>query len=190
MRTYHERFRFGHPSSDDFFAVASEVAGRDLRDFFRQVIESPGVLDDAVIDVDSERLSPDRGVLEEPDGRKTVTSKDAEKASKDGALYRSTVQLRRLGEVTLPVEVTLHFDGGAPPEKRTFEPGARWARWRYERKERLVSAAIAPRPLDLDRLNDTRRAEPDAARRHALERLPAVPGPAGDRVPGDVARCS
>ena len=49
MRTYHERFRFGHPSTDDFFAVASEVAGRDLRDFFRQVIERPGVLDDAVI---------------------------------------------------------------------------------------------------------------------------------------------
>jgi hypothetical protein len=161
MRTYHERFRFGHPSSDDFYAVASEVSGRDLRDFFRQVIESPGVLDDAVIEVDSERVSPDRGVLEGPEGRKTVTARDTEKAAKDGALYRSTVQLRRLGEVTLPVEVTLRFDGGAPPEKRTFEPGARWARWRYERKERIVSAEIAPRPLDLDRLNDARRVEPD-----------------------------
>ena len=50
------------------------------------------------------------------------------------------MQLRRLGEVDLPAEVTLRFDGGAPPEKRTFEPGARWARWRYERKERVVSA--------------------------------------------------
>jgi peptidase M1-like protein len=161
MRTYHERFRFGHPSSDDFYAVASEVAGRDLRDFFRQVIESPGVLDDAVTEVDSARLSPDRGVLEGPEGRKTVTARDAEKAEEDGALYRSTVQLRRLGEVSLPVEVTLRFDGGAPPEKRIFEPGARWARWRYERKERIVSAEIAPRPLDLDRLNDSRRVEPD-----------------------------
>ena len=28
MRTYHERWRFGHPSSDDFYAVASEVSGR------------------------------------------------------------------------------------------------------------------------------------------------------------------
>jgi hypothetical protein len=161
MRTYHERFRFGHPSSDDFYAVASEVAGRDLGDFFRQVIESPGVLDDAVTEVESVRVSPDRGVLEGPDGRKTVTSKDADQAAKDGTLYRSTVQLRRLGEVTLPVEVTLRFDGGAPPEKRVFEPDARWARWRYERKERVVSAEIAPRPLDLDRLNDARRAEPD-----------------------------
>jgi hypothetical protein len=114
-----------------------------------------------VTEVESVRVSPDRGVLEGPDGRKTVTSKDADQAAKDGTLYRSTVQLRRLGEVTLPVEVTLRFDGGAPPEKRVFEPDARWARWRYERKERVVSAEIAPRPLDLDRLNDARRAEPD-----------------------------
>ena len=36
MRTYAERWRFGHPSSDDFYRVASEVAGRDLMPFFRQ----------------------------------------------------------------------------------------------------------------------------------------------------------
>jgi Peptidase family M1 domain len=161
MRTYHERFRFGHPSSDDFFAVASEVSGRDLRDFFRQVVEGPGLLDDAVTDVYSDRIPADHGVLEGPEGRRTVTRRDAAKAAKEGALYRSTVELRRLGEVDLPVEVTLRFDGGAPPEKRTFAPGARWARWRYERKEKIVSAELAPRPLDLDRLNDGRRAEPD-----------------------------
>ena len=31
MRTYHERWRFRHPGSRDFYAVASEVAGRDGR---------------------------------------------------------------------------------------------------------------------------------------------------------------
>jgi hypothetical protein len=45
LRTYVERWRFRHPSSDDFFAVASEVAGRDLRSFFAQTIESPAVVD-------------------------------------------------------------------------------------------------------------------------------------------------
>ena len=45
MRTYAERWRFGHPSSDDLYAVASEVAGRDLTPFFRQTIESPVVVD-------------------------------------------------------------------------------------------------------------------------------------------------
>jgi hypothetical protein len=48
MRTYAERWRFGHPSSDDFYRVASDVAGRDLTPFFRQTIESPAVIDYAV----------------------------------------------------------------------------------------------------------------------------------------------
>ncbi len=48
MRTYAERWRFGHPSSDDFYRVASEVAGRDLMPFFRQTIESAAVVDYAV----------------------------------------------------------------------------------------------------------------------------------------------
>jgi hypothetical protein len=48
MRTYAERWRFRHPSSDDFYRVASEVAGRDLTPFFRQTIESPAVVDYAV----------------------------------------------------------------------------------------------------------------------------------------------
>jgi len=48
MRTYAERWRFRHPSSDDFYRVASEVAGRDLTPFFRQTIESPAVIDYAV----------------------------------------------------------------------------------------------------------------------------------------------
>jgi hypothetical protein len=48
MRTYAERWRFRHPASDDFYRVASEVAGRDLTPFFRQTIESPAVIDYAV----------------------------------------------------------------------------------------------------------------------------------------------
>jgi hypothetical protein len=69
MRTYHERFPLRPSVLDDFFAVASEVSGRDLRDFFRQVVEGPGLLDDAVTDVYSDRVPADRGVLEGPEGR-------------------------------------------------------------------------------------------------------------------------
>ncbi len=54
MRTYAERWRFRHPSSDDFYRVASEVAGRDLTPFFRQTIESPAVIDYAVGEITQE----------------------------------------------------------------------------------------------------------------------------------------
>ena len=55
MRTYVERWRYRHPSSDDFYRVASEVAGRDLTPFFRQTIESPAVIDYAVGEIVQER---------------------------------------------------------------------------------------------------------------------------------------
>jgi aminopeptidase N len=54
MRTYAERWRFGHPTSDDFYQVASEVAGRDLTPFFRQTVESPAVVDYSVSSVETE----------------------------------------------------------------------------------------------------------------------------------------
>ena len=56
MRTYHERWRFRHPTSEDFYAVVAEVAGRDLRWFFDQAVERPGILDDEVASVRSERV--------------------------------------------------------------------------------------------------------------------------------------
>jgi hypothetical protein len=55
LRTYVERWRYRHPSSDDFYRVASEVAGRDLTPFFRQTIESPAVIDYAVGEIVQER---------------------------------------------------------------------------------------------------------------------------------------
>ena len=53
MRTYHERFRFAHPRAEDFFAVAEEVSGRDLDNFFDQTVRGPGVFDPAVHRIES-----------------------------------------------------------------------------------------------------------------------------------------
>jgi hypothetical protein len=44
MRTFQERWRFRHPSSQDFFDTASEVSGRDLSSFFDQTIRGAGVV--------------------------------------------------------------------------------------------------------------------------------------------------
>ena len=77
MRTYHERFRFGHPSSDDFYAVVSEVAGRDMSGFFAQTTERAGVVDYEVSLVKSERADEPRGVFGAGAARTTVTTKQA-----------------------------------------------------------------------------------------------------------------
>lgn len=48
MRTYFDRWKFRHPTSQDFFDVASEVSGQDLTGFFDQYFRADRVLDYAI----------------------------------------------------------------------------------------------------------------------------------------------
>lgn len=167
MRAYHERWRFGHPSSDDFYAVVEEVSGRDLSDFFAQTIEGTGVFDPAVHGVESEPVSAPRGRLEQA-GVTTVVDSDEARATDAEAeeagtrLQRSTVDLRHLGAVRLPVEVELTYDDGSR-ERRTWDDGRAWARWTILDQRTVVAATIDPdqrMPLDVSRVNNSRRSEP------------------------------
>jgi Peptidase family M1 domain len=51
MATYFDRWKFRHPGPDDFFAVATEVARRDLTGFFNQTYRSSNVFDYGVEEV-------------------------------------------------------------------------------------------------------------------------------------------
>jgi hypothetical protein len=191
MRTYHERFRFRHPTSDDFYAVVSEVAGRDLSGFFAQTTERPGILDDEVASVKSEKVDEPRGFFGEGDARKNVTEKEAREKEKQadaasGRRWRTTVMVRRRGEVVLPTSLRLDYEGGETQtlplveqdrsgvENTGLAPGAAsgepW-RGRFKKIElltakRLVSATVDPEDrlkLDVNAANNSRRSEPDTA---------------------------
>jgi hypothetical protein len=169
MRTYAERWRFRHPGSDDFYAVAEEVAGRDLRSFFGQLVEGTGLVDYEVSSVRSERVPERRGVFDDPGNRETVRDEEAEKREKEAdqkkaRAYETTVMVRRRGEVVLPVDVELVFEGG-PPERRTWDGRDRWIRYEITRPERLLSAQVDPDgklPIDVSVLNNSRRTEADS----------------------------
>jgi len=191
MRTYHERYRFGHPSSEDFYAVVSEVAGRDMSGFFAQTTERPGVLDYEVSLVRSEQADEPRGVFGTGDARSSVTKKQAREkerqADKAGARpWRSTVMVRRRGEVTLPVSLRLDYEAATTQTLELAEregaganveqagiladaPASEPWRGRFKRLEltsehRLVSATVDPESqlkLDVNRLNNARRSQPD-----------------------------
>ena len=61
MKTYYERWKFKHPKSEDFFAVAEEVSGKELDWFFDQFFRSPDKLDYAVSALSSDRDQGDQG---------------------------------------------------------------------------------------------------------------------------------
>ena len=191
MRTYHERWRFRHPSSDDFYAVVSEVTGRDYRAFFEQTVERPGILDDEVASVRSERVKEPTGVFGDGDGRKTVSQKEARKkeseADKAGSRpWLSTIVVRRRGAVVLPTSLKLEFEGGktrtisllqrerpggdveTPPLLDDASAGASWlGPWKkieLTSEKRLAAATIDPEDklaIDVNRLNNAKRVEPD-----------------------------
>jgi peptidase M1-like protein len=170
MRTYAERFRFRHPSSDDFYAVAREVSGRDLRSFFEQTVERPGVLDYEVASVETEKVKEPRGVFEKDErleaaaGGPVRPSPPAKTADPSGGPWQSTVLVRRRGEIALPVEVELRFEGGAT-DRRSWDGRERWVRYQVTRPERLLSASVDPDgklALEADALNDARRVDGDA----------------------------
>jgi hypothetical protein len=158
MRTYHERWRFRHPSSDDFYAVASEVAGQDLGWFFRQAIEGTGVIDYEVAAIRSRRVPPPAGRIER-DGRWVMAD---EGAGEDRGRWHGTVILRRLGAFRFPIDVLLRYDG-REPERVEWDGRGEWTALVREGPHRLIAAEIDPDrrlPLEVNRVNGSRRVEP------------------------------
>lgn len=170
MRTYHERWRFRHPRSEDFFAVVNEVTGQDFSWYFDQVVRGTDILDYEVGPVSSRRLPEARGVFDAPGGRQTVKEEDAAKkekaaaSAKGGAQYETSVVVRRRGEVYFPVEVAFKFEG-KQVERQTWDGRDRTKTFTFVRPEKLEWADVDPDRkvlLDVNWLNNGRRLEADA----------------------------
>jgi hypothetical protein len=53
MSTYFERYRFKHPTPQDFFSTVDEISGQDLQWFWKETFDSSNVFDYAVDSVAS-----------------------------------------------------------------------------------------------------------------------------------------
>ena len=156
MRAYSAEWRFRHPRTADFIHSMSRSSGRDLSGYFDQVLYGSDVLDYAVTVAESRRRKGPIGVFGEGDERQTF----AEAEQLPG--FESEVVVRRLGGVRVPVAVELAFAGGERRRLR-WDGEERWVRYRIT-GPRLLWAEADPDEvhlLDVDRLNNSRRTEPD-----------------------------
>lgn len=172
MRTYAERWRFKHPSTQDFYAVANEVSGRDLRGMMTQIIDRGELVDYEVGAVTSELAVAAAGFVDGAKGREFVSQADADEkqADEEHPNYDTRVVVRRRGEAILPVVVAFKFEG-KPAERQTWDGVSRWHAFTFRRPERLEWVDVDPDrhiELDADWLNNTRRLDPD---RRAAVRL-------------------
>lgn len=167
VRTYYERWRFGHPASGDFFRALEDAAGEELDPVIEELWRTPGHVDYGIESVASRPVSMARGIFDDGGGRayragtppeppETVES-EGESEPVDTAIRRTSVVIRRNGEVSIPVEIAFTFSDGE--EIREMWDGAyRWKRFTFDRPGRLERVEIDPDdklPADLDSTNDT-----------------------------------
>ena len=166
LRTYHQRWRFRHPAPADFFAVVEEAAGevsdKDIQSYIRQLFYTAESLDYAVTDI---RNIPIRkvGVYEEgPDkrtGKKTYQQDETEKEfqARKEKRYRSTVLVRRLKGMRLPVDIDVHFENGEKVRKH-WDGQYRWTKLVFEDSPKVTHAVVDPEgklALDENRTNNS-----------------------------------
>ena len=142
LSTYFARWQFKHPKPDDFFAIANEVAGRDLTPFFDEVYRSSNVFDYSLDDLKSVR---------------------------DGDRYHTTVVVRRRGEALWPdlIPVVVKFRNGEEIiEVERWTDDERWKAHTYDRPAQAASAEVDPRRvvlLDVNYTNNSRTLAPQGS---------------------------
>ena len=154
MHTYFMKYRFTHPTKEDFLKTIEEVSGKNLRWYFDQAVYGSQVMDYEVLSVDSFPVN----WYEKKD------KKDAKKErDKDDTVYQSYVSLHRKGDFILPVEVEIKFDSGEKIREH-WDGRSRWARFSYQKKAKAVSAEIDPDHtvrIDRNNFNDSFVVEPN-----------------------------
>ncbi len=171
LSSFFERYEFGHPRPEEFFAVVDEIADQDLTWYFDQVHRRSLVFDYAVDSVKSFAAAPqgmveDGGGLVYSDGKHDPEG-DGERGS-DGSAhnntqYRTEVVVRRHGGGLFPVDVLRVFEDGAHARVR-WAGEARWKLFTDRRPSKLAYAAVDPERvllLDLEYTNNSKLREPD-----------------------------
>jgi len=150
FRAYFVRYRFTHPTREDFLKTIEEVSGKDLRWYFNQAVYGTEVLD---YEVDKIKCVPVDWYKENLQQRKGQTE------------YLSEVWIHRKENFVFPVEIEIKFDNGDKTREH-WDGRDRWVRYEYRKKAKAVSAEIDPDHtiyLDRNNFNNSDTLEPNTA---------------------------
>jgi hypothetical protein len=138
MHTYFMRYRFTHPTKEDFLKTIEEVSGKDLRWYFNQAVYGTQVLDYGVLKISSVPADWYKENLKEKKGETE---------------YISNVWIRRKGQLTIPIDVEVKFDNGDKVREH-WDGQDRWVRYAYQKKAKVESVEVDPdHKIQFDRNN-------------------------------------
>jgi hypothetical protein len=114
MREYHQKWRFRHPASQDFFDTVNQVTGQDFAWFFDQFVKGVEELDYELAGIRSEKQGGKIGVFDK-DGQKAEVKapENNDEENDQNAAYQNEVTVRRVGEAWFPVEMLFTLKDGA-----------------------------------------------------------------------------
>jgi hypothetical protein len=152
MHVYFMKYRFTHPTKEDFLKTIEEVSGRDLHWYFNQAIYGSQVMDYKVLKMES---FPVNWYEDEKN------SAGKKKDDKD-TVYRSYVWLQRKEDFVMPVEVEIKFSDDSKVREH-WDGASRWTKFQYEKKAKVISAEIDPDHKILIDRNDFNNSYADEA---------------------------
>jgi len=136
MRTYHHRFRFQHPTSQDFINVVNEVAGKNMNWFFENTWFSSNLFDYSIDAIRNTRVPPPAGLFNN-NGAAFEPKKES------GGNYECMVVVKREGEAVTPVDVLVVFENG-DQKRETWDGQYRWRRFVYRTDSPVKYAVVDP----------------------------------------------
>jgi hypothetical protein len=142
LHTYFMKYRFKHPTQEDFMRTVSEVAGQDLSWYWNQAVYGTQVFDYDVLRADS---NPTNWFEPNASDKKGETT------------YETQVILHRKGDFVFPVMAAVKFDDGETIYEH-WDGKDRWMRYVYRKKAQIESVQIDPTyhlTLDRDYLNNS-----------------------------------
>ena len=160
MRAYFMKYRFTHPTKEDFLKAIEEVSGRDLRWYFSQAVYGTQVMDYEVLKIDSFPVH-----WYEPN-----KDRNAKGIAKGDTVFQSYVSLHRKQDYVMPLEVEIKFDNGEKIREH-WDGQSRWTRFSYQKRARVVSAEIDPDhtvQLDSNNFNNSYTVKTDAKPAHKV----------------------
>jgi peptidase M1-like protein len=148
LHVYFMKYRFAHPTQEDFLRTVNEVAGQDLGWYWQQAVYGTQVLDYKVRRADSTRVD--------------WANKDAAEEKKGETTYETEILLQRLGDFVFPVVAQVKFDNGETIREK-WDGRDRWKRLVYVKKAKVLSVEVDPDhqiTMDRDYLNNSITTEP------------------------------
>jgi hypothetical protein len=164
FREYYKKWAFKHPCGKDFINVVNEVVtkihgdkfGPDMNWFFEQTLYGTGICDYKVSAILNRKPESSRDIIE------TGNVSESNFSNQD-SLFSAVARIERVGEVTLPVDVLIHFTNG-DEVLETWDGKSRFKEFNFHGPRKIQWVKIDPEfriRMDVNFINNSMTLDPD-----------------------------